>query len=56
MNKKMLRAFVEELGHEHEDLLTGASCDISGDPNLLLNTAANQATEKKDKDKDEDDL
>jgi hypothetical protein len=36
MNRKMLEAFVEELGHEHEDLLIGASCDIS---DLLLNAA-----------------
>jgi hypothetical protein len=55
MNKRMLKAFVEELGHDHENLLIGASCDTSGDPNLLLNVATSQVTAvRKDKGEDED--
>lgn len=37
--RNMLMAFVEELGHDYQDLLHGASCK-SGDPNLLLEVAS----------------
>ncbi|KAJ5382383.1 hypothetical protein N7517_000294 [Penicillium concentricum] len=39
--QNMLRAFVEELGHEYEALLEGAS-RTTGDEQLLLDTATNQ--------------
>jgi HNH endonuclease len=39
--RNMLRAFVEELGGQYQELLDGASCP-SGEANLLLHTAAAQ--------------
>ncbi|KAJ9298211.1 hypothetical protein DTO271G3_3816 [Paecilomyces variotii] len=46
MSKDMLRAFVEELGHEYEGLIdSGPSLSWDrGDPNLLLELASNQVT------------
>jgi hypothetical protein len=32
----MLKAFVEELGHEYGDLLRGSSCKIEGDKSLFI--------------------
>jgi hypothetical protein len=43
--ENMIAAFVEELGHEYEDLLEGA-CRASGDPDLLLDTGARQISGK----------
>ena len=55
----MLSAFVEELGHEYEGLLIGASCDDSGAPPLtLIDTVAEQIAgygvveEEEEEDKD----
>ncbi|KAL2223429.1 hypothetical protein M432DRAFT_587350 [Thermoascus aurantiacus ATCC 26904] len=46
--RNMLMAFVEELGHNHQDLLQGASCR-SGDPNLLLEVASSQVKARRHK-------
>jgi hypothetical protein len=57
VNKKMLKALVEELGHECDDLLQGSSCDNRGDRNLLLESASKQVATRKtrgDLDDDED--
>ncbi|KAL1963141.1 hypothetical protein VTN77DRAFT_8684 [Rasamsonia byssochlamydoides] len=53
MDRRMLMAFVEELGHDYKDLLQGASCR-SRDRNLLLKAVTKQVTAKKDKREDED--
>ena len=42
--ENMLAAFVEELGHEYEDL--EGACRASGDPDLLLDTGARQISGK----------
>lgn len=44
MARRMLRAFVEELGHQYKPLLEGGDSmgTVSGDRNLLLNTATAQ--------------
>lgn len=59
MNKKMLKAFVEELGHDHKNLLIGPSCGMTRDPYLLLDISAAHITAKKrvkNEDSDEDQL
>ncbi|RWQ91615.1 hypothetical protein C8Q69DRAFT_122967 [Paecilomyces variotii] len=50
MSKNMLRAFVEELGHEYEGLIDcGPSLPWDrGDPNLLLELASKQVTAGED--------
>jgi hypothetical protein len=47
LNKKMLRALAEELGHGHEDLLLGSSFGNQGDRTLLLESAAKQVAGEK---------
>jgi hypothetical protein len=50
INRKMLRAFVEELGHQdYQVLLDGASCKTSGDANLLVDVAARQVAAERDR-------
>ncbi|KAJ5273618.1 hypothetical protein N7478_008743 [Penicillium angulare] len=45
--KNMLLALVEELGHDYEALLDGASCNQSGDPDLLLKLAVDQVKSRR---------
>jgi hypothetical protein len=42
MSRKMLKALIEELGHKHDNLLQGSSCNGKGNPHLLLHTVAGQ--------------
>ncbi|OJJ45725.1 hypothetical protein ASPZODRAFT_152732 [Penicilliopsis zonata CBS 506.65] len=44
MARNMLRALVEELGHEYESLMDGATLLARGDSGLLIDTAAAQIT------------
>jgi hypothetical protein len=47
INRKMLLAFIEELGHrDYFDLLGGATCQNSGDATLLLDVASRKVAEK----------
>jgi hypothetical protein len=41
IGKKMLRTFIDTLGHEYQDLLKGA-CYRAGDPSALIETATAQ--------------
>ncbi|KAE8406467.1 hypothetical protein BDV37DRAFT_280748 [Aspergillus pseudonomiae] len=57
--KHMLRALVEELGHEFEHLMGGATLMSRGDDDLLLSTAAAQVVQvdgSDDDDTDDDDM
>ncbi|GAB1200486.1 hypothetical protein APSETT444_009859 [Aspergillus pseudonomiae] len=57
--KNMLRALVEELGHEFEHLMGGATLMSRGDDDLLLSTAAAQVVQvdgSDDDDTDDDDM
>lgn len=59
MKKSMLMAFVEEMGHEYEDLLKGAAEDIDDtvEPDTTALMAANEAiawTFQDDEEEDED--
>lgn len=50
IKRNMLRAFIEELGHEdHLGILEGASCRSSGDSNLLLDAVSRQVVERPNK-------
>jgi hypothetical protein len=54
VNKKLLKALVEELGHEYDsDLSHGSSSGNGADQNLLLKSASNQIA-KGDEDDEED--
>jgi HNH endonuclease len=55
LNKKMLKALVEELGHEYSDLTQGSFNGDEADQNLLLESASNQITKGGDQDDEEDD-
>ncbi len=57
MKKSMLRAFVEEMGHEYEDLLKGAVEDMNDAiiPDTTALMAANEAIAWTFRDDDEDD-
>lgn len=55
IGKKMILAFIEELGHEHKELLVGASPSRRGNRNDLIDTAAAQITNEADVDSDDDD-
>jgi len=55
MSKNMLRAFVEELGHEYGGLIDcGPSLSWDRDPNLLLELASNQVTAGEDNSSEND--
>jgi hypothetical protein len=51
----MLKALVEELGHEYSDLTQGSFNGDEADQNLLLESASNQITKGGDQDDEEDD-
>ncbi|OJJ46697.1 hypothetical protein ASPZODRAFT_142496 [Penicilliopsis zonata CBS 506.65] len=61
MARNMLRAFVEELGHEYEPLMQGGTLLDRGDSRLLLETAAAQIglgkeEESESEEEEEDDI
>ncbi len=57
MKKSMLMAFVEEMGHGSEDLLTGAAEDIDDavEPDTTALMAANEAIAGTFQNEEEDD-
>ncbi|KAN0074034.1 hypothetical protein V8E54_007971 [Elaphomyces granulatus] len=57
MGKRMLKALVEELGHDYQHLMQGQSCNNRADPTILLELATRQitATRKRGKEDESDD-
>ena len=52
IRKQMLRAFVEVLGHDYQDLIKGGSCG-RGDPSTLIEVATSQIIQtREDQDTD----